>query len=66
MSTIEEIESAIKELPDERLAEFRAWYAEFDAERWDSQFERDVRSGKLDALADEAIADFGANRCREL
>ena len=66
MANIQEIESALKELPEERLAEFRKWYEAFDAERWDRQFEQDAESGKLDALADEAITDFDANRCREL
>jgi len=66
MTTVEEIESALKELPESRLAEFRAWYAEFAAECWDREIEKDVHSGKLDALADEAIADFDSNRCREL
>ena len=66
MTTVKEIESALKDLPEERLAEFRAWYEAFDAERWDRQFEQDVEAGKLNALADEAIADFDANRCREL
>lgn len=66
MTTVKEIESALKELPDERLLEFREWYEAFDAERWDHQFQQDVEAGKLDALADEAIADFDVNRCREL
>ena len=66
MTAVKEIESALKDLPEERLAEFRAWYEAFDAERWDRQFEQDAEAGKLNALADEAIADFDANRCREL
>ncbi|MGA0332331.1 MAG: hypothetical protein ACO3N7_03335 [Kiritimatiellia bacterium] len=66
MTTVKEIESALKELPADRLAEFREWYESFDAERWDKQFQEDAEAGKLDALADEAIADFDANRCREL
>ena len=66
MTTVKEIESALKELPEERLLEFREWYEAFDAERWDQQFQQDAEAGKLDTLADEAIADFDANRCREL
>jgi hypothetical protein len=30
------------------LREFRHWFAEFDAEAWDQQFERDVATGKLE------------------
>ncbi len=66
MSTIQEIEEAIRKLPDDNLAELRAWFAEFDAEVWDRQFERDVSEGRLDALADEALSDLRAGRTTEL
>jgi hypothetical protein len=35
MSTIEEIENAIRKLPAEDLVSLRAWFAEFDADAWD-------------------------------
>jgi hypothetical protein len=58
MSTVDEIENAIRKLPEEDLAALRAWFAEFDAEAWDRQFERDVADGRLEALADEAVRDL--------
>jgi hypothetical protein len=33
---------------------------------WDEKFEKDVKSGKLDHLADQAIADLRAGDCKEL
>jgi hypothetical protein len=57
MSTIHEIEDAIRQLPEEELVVFRAWFAEFDAAAWDRQFEVDVAEGRIDALADEALRD---------
>ncbi len=54
MRKIEEIEQQISKLSNAELAEFREWYAEFDAQAWDQQFEADVHSGKLDALGDAA------------
>jgi hypothetical protein len=51
MSTVHEIEDAIRKLPEGDLAALRAWFAEFDAAVWDRQFERDVADGRLDALA---------------
>jgi hypothetical protein len=66
MSTIEEIEDAIRKLPAQNLAELRAWFAEFDAEAWDRQFEQDVHEGRLDSLADEALSDLRGGRCTEL
>ena len=66
MSTIQEIEDAIRQLPDDELAALRAWFAEFDAEAWDRQFERDVAEGRLDALAEEALRDAREGRCTDL
>jgi hypothetical protein len=42
MSTIHEVEDAIRRLPDDELAAFRTWFTEFDATAWDRQFEQDV------------------------
>ena len=66
MSTIVEIEAAIRSLPDDDLAALRAWFAEYDADRWDRQFERDVAEGRLDALAEEALQASRDGRCAEL
>lgn len=52
MRKVEEIEQQIQKLSGTELVEFRKWYAEFDAQAWDRQFEADVKAGKLDALAE--------------
>jgi hypothetical protein len=64
--TIEDIEKAIAQLPPEQFAEFRMWFEAFDAARFDEKIERDAKTGKLDALADEAIDDFRKGRARDL
>ncbi|MBI4984782.1 MAG: hypothetical protein HZC24_05420 [Rhodocyclales bacterium] len=66
MSAVEAIEVAIRELPPNDLAEFRRWFAEFDAAAWDKQIEADAAAGKLDRLAAEAVAEYGAGQAREL
>jgi hypothetical protein len=66
MSTVEEIERAVRELPPEELALFRAWFAEFDASVWDRQIEADVAAGRLDKLAEEALRDLREGRCTDL
>lgn len=66
MSTIEEIANAISRLPPEELALFRAWFAAFGAEAWDRQLEQDVKAGRLDSLADEAVKDLREGRTTEL
>jgi hypothetical protein len=53
MSSLESLEGQAKQLSSEELKAFREWFAAFDAEAWDLQFEADVRSGKLDELAAE-------------
>ena len=66
MSTISEIEAAISNLSDDDLATLRAWFARYDAERWDRQIERDVAEGRLDALAEEALQEAREGRCTDL
>ena len=58
MTTVKEIEEAVANLPKPEVDKFRLWFEKFDAELWDTQFENDVRSGKLDLLADQALKDF--------
>lgn len=50
----------------QELAEFREWFARFDAEVWDRQFESDVKAGKLDSLAERALRDHAAGRSTKL
>ncbi len=66
MEAVKEIEEAIARLPKNELAVLREWFDKFDAQKWDKQFENDVQSGRLDDLANKAIADFHAGKCKEL
>jgi hypothetical protein len=66
MTIVEEIKAAVANLPPDDLAKFRAWFEAFDAARFDAKIERDAAAGKLDKLADEALAEFRAGRAREL
>ncbi len=66
MSKVEAIEQQIEKLSADELATFRRWYAAFDAEGWDRQFEADVNAGKLDALADKALRDHAAGHTKPI
>ncbi len=66
MSDVKSIEEAVRALPPGGLAEFRQWFAEFDAQAWDHQITADLGAGKLDALLAEAQADFEAGSHRKL
>lgn len=63
---VKNIQEAVAQLSDDDLASFRSWFEDFDAQIWDEQFEGDVKAGRLDALADRALADFRAGRYEEL
>jgi hypothetical protein len=64
--TLSDLEKAVAKLPSDQLAEFRAWFEEFDAARFDDRIERDAKAGRLDALADQALDDYRKGRAREL
>jgi len=66
MSTLEQIEAAILTLPLDEFQRLRQWFSDVNYELWDDQLEQDVANGKLDALAEEAIAEFKAGHCRQI
>jgi hypothetical protein len=66
MGDIHSIETTVEALPPPELAQFHRWFADFDAVRWDTQIEDDANTGKLDALAAEALADHRAGSVRPL
>jgi hypothetical protein len=66
MNALQNIEKAVSELSPEDLANFRAWFAQFDAQVWDQKFEEDVAKGKLDHLAKKALQDLKSGRCTDL
>jgi len=66
MSKVENIEQEVQKLKPSELAAFRRWFAEFDAQAWDRQIEEDIQRGKLDKLAEEALAAHRAGKSKEL
>jgi hypothetical protein len=66
MTKVEKLERDIRSLSARELTTFRQWFAAFDAAAWDQQLEEDVKAGKLDQLADAALADHRAGRSRKL
>lgn len=64
MGKVEKIEQQVQALSPEELAQFRAWFLEFDWAVWDRQIGRDVRAGRLDALAEQALHDHTSSKTR--
>ncbi|MGI2031510.1 hypothetical protein ACRQ1B_03870 [Rhizobium panacihumi] len=62
MTKLEQIEKSVSELTGEELEAFSDWFDAFQAARWDQRIENDSASGKLDSLAESALAEFLAGR----
>jgi hypothetical protein len=61
MTSLLEIEAAIKQLPESDVHKLAAWLQEYLDETWDRQIEEDLISGKLDNLIAQAEADIAAS-----
>ncbi len=67
MSTaVKKIETEVTALSETELRTFRSWFMKFDAAHWDDQLNNDVRAGKLDGLAAEALEQYGKGQCKRL
>ncbi len=64
--TVEDLENAVAELPPDQFAKFRDWFEALDGARLDAKIERDAKAGKLDRIAEQALADFRQGHAREL
>jgi hypothetical protein len=66
MSSLDRIETAILSLLVNEFERLRLCFFDLDYERWDEQLEQDIADGRLEALAQEAIAEFQSGHCREI
>lgn len=66
MTRIQVVEHEVKKLDRASLAAFRDWFRKYDAAVWDDQIERDVRLGKLDKFAREALQAHKAGKTKAL
>jgi hypothetical protein len=66
MTKLESLEKEVANLTPEELTAFRTWFAEYDWAMWDRQLEQDVAAGRLDKLAEEALAEQARGETREL
>jgi hypothetical protein len=57
MGDVENIARQIEQLSSEELAQFRAWFLEFDLAAADPQLEADIQAGKVDPLVQDALRD---------
>jgi hypothetical protein len=66
MLTLNQIEAAILTLPSHDFQQLRQWFFDLDYQQWDEQIAQDIAEEKLDALGEEAIAEFKAGHSRRV
>lgn len=64
--SVQEIEKAAKELPTDQLDGLVTRLFDIFNERWDKQIEEDVKSGRLDALMNEAREEIRQGKTKPL
>lgn len=64
MSTVEEIEAAIERLPRDQFLRLLAWFKSRFEDEWDREIDADIKAGKLDQIACEAVAEYRACKTR--
>lgn len=65
MSTVEEIERAIEQLPARDVTRLAGWLLQRDNEEWDRQMNADAEAGRLDFLFKEAAVERAAGQLRD-
>lgn len=66
MSTVEKLQQQVCTLSQDELAQFRAWFLEYDTAAWDVEIERDAATGRFDALAERALRDHADGKTTPL
>ena len=64
MSKVEEIKRAIEQLPKEDFWNLSGWVIQRHESEWDGQIEGDIRAGKLDKFAEEALREQSEGKTR--
>jgi hypothetical protein len=66
MTKVQLLEREVKKLDRPSLETFRNWFQQYDSDAWDLQIQRDAHAGKLDKLAQEAVAAHKRGKTRAL
>ena len=66
MSNLQEIETKIKQLPNDEIHQLAQWLNNYVDDLWDQQIELDLAEGKLDKIIAKAEADILENNTKEI
>ncbi len=67
MSTVQEIEKAIKQLPRQQAWDVANWLHDYLDDEWDHEMKKDAKpGGKLDRMVSRVKADVKAGKVSEI
>lgn len=66
MTKLEKIEQDIASLDPADFRKLAEWLDAYQSDLWDRQIESDAKAGKLDRLAEQALADHKAGLTKPL
>ncbi len=66
MSTVVEIESALRALPVQDARAVAHWLQDYLDQKWDKQMDADIAAGRLDKLAEQALDRYRAGQVKHL
>jgi hypothetical protein len=66
MTTVPELQEAILGLSETDYSRLRRWLLDQDWELWEREFDEDVKAGKFDALASEALEAKAMGNLKDL
>jgi len=64
MSTIAEVENALRQMPVKDVWQVAGWLQHYLDEQWNKQIDEDIAAGRLDQLAEKALQHYGAERVK--
>src|SRR5688500_861941 len=66
MSAVVKIKKALRTLPITDARNIAHWLENYLGKQWDLQIDRDAKAGRLDKLANQALAEYKASKARTL
>ncbi len=64
MSTIAEVEKALRQMSIKDALQVADWLQRYLDEQWNKQIDEDIAAGRLDKLADKALDHYHAGRVK--
>ncbi len=64
MQTVKEIEAAIEKLPRDQFFHLLDWVRNRFGDEWDRQIEDDLNAGRLERVAEEAVAEYRSGKTK--